>query len=154
MRQILEEMQMCLSEMIVTMHERGSVHPSQGDPVTHPMAREKVLYCLYSFDAAVAGALRQLERVDDDELLTGHDKENHRLRIQLRLDVKFDDLTTEIRRHIGPVDIWKTPIRHGDLPTAEHLQIKNVTMEQFRFIQQALFPMNELLRDYVWKGVC
>jgi len=154
MRDILEEMEMCLNEMIVTMHERDSVHPSDGDPVAHPMAREKVLYRLYSFDAAVVGARRHLDRVGDDEMLTGRDKENHHMRIQLLLDIQFDHLTKEIQHHFGPHDIWAIPIRQGDLPTGEHLQIMTTAMKQFVLIRRALFPLNERLRHYVLEGVC
>ena len=100
------------------------------------------------------GTAAQPMTVCNRELLTGRDKENHRLRIQLGLDVKFDDLTSEIRRDIGPVDIWAIPIRQGDLPPGEHLLIKTEVRGQFLLLHRALYPLNERLRDYVWQGVC
>ena len=102
----------------------------------------------------MAGALRHLNRAADDEILTGRDKENHRLRIQLDLDVEFESLTKAIQHRFGVHNIWDVPIRQGDLPYGDHLHIMTTATEQFILIRRALFPLNERLRDYVWEEVC
>lgn len=161
MRQILEEMKMCLSDMVVTMHERSSVHPWEGNPVTRHEATERVLYRLFSLDAAVAGAIRHLERTNDEEMLSGQDKENHRMRIQLSFDVEFELLNKEIEFRLGQPEWWAIPVNgerleiscHSWHPTPEDQHDMDETMEQFLLIKRALFPLNEKLRDYVWEGV-
>jgi hypothetical protein len=161
MKEILEEMQVCLNDMIDTMHERSSVHPSEGTPVTRHDSRESILYYLFTLDAAVAGGLRKLERTNNDKMLSKRDKANFRGQIQVRFDIEFDLFTSEIEFRPGQPEWWATPVEPESpgvpcpWPGPGGRQHMAETMVQWLLIQRTLFPLNERLREYIWgKGNC
>lgn len=158
MRNILDDLQSRLAEVIESLHAEGTVNPREGNCVSHPKAKKNILWFLDSFAGAVAGARLHLGRVEADNDYTESDKAEVRARITKRLEWVFSGLTPVIddyfncqqNHFVGPETLDHEPA--GD-DMEFRRRIVTETLEELRLLEKALGPLREELRGCIAQPV-